>query len=604
MTTAPIVRKPLERRPPAKRAFSGMAGSPLTRVEEMPAPEIVAKPAQSPAVAVVPPHKADAKLVPRSAITSEVRKKIEESLASKPNVISDPRTTVLVEADTSEGTKTIKVRETDDLDSARDDAAEKIVRGPKPKTIDRLLDTSVRKKQPAYLKSLAQPIVPTTNPGAPFGYDDNDRPIGVPLGRPYIKPELKAVQEPPSGSRPCGDCGQDLCKHCHPENAVQTDVLNPGVVTPDLEDNVRRLLGVPPASVPAAISFKTRKSFDFYPEILDITRKQLVQLFDAVVDTEVETMRLMETRLKSTKPVEIQIAAFKSKIKQAQTRLQCLSLLVERSKRWILSWSAQVMKYGTKTIPPRAPENMLDEQTREKFKYKEKKKLKKYELWKTRLQKIVRETQSQIEPLQQRLDNWGSHPSDIENVTITSDREITFRDKFREPEEPINDLSDSYAKLRELGTTNTDTYISLLSTDYQMLVELSESHPSLRPWRWFENEIVLQAIGFGLIRPTRKEFEKYPQLKKYLNQGAWSEDDEIDDPELRGSIDKTGGAEIGAFILNFGLTRKGQPRMSGSFDNAIAHGKKRGAAAPKQDSSGGLAGEIDSGDYAEEIVSE
>src|SRR5207249_6823141 len=137
------------------------------------------------------------------------------------------------------------------------------------------------------------------------------------------------------------------------------------------------------------------------------------------------------------------------------------------------------------------------------------------------------------------------------------------------------DLSDSYAKLRELGATNTDAYISLLSTDYQMLAELSRSHPSLRPWRWFENEIVLQAIGFGLIRPTHEEFNAYPKLGKYLKQDSWTEDEtEVDDSGLRGSILKTGGAEIGASIYNFGLTRKSEARASGSFDNAVDFGNK------------------------------
>ena len=137
-----------------------------------------------------------------------------------------------------------------------------------------------------------------------------------------------------------------------------------------------------------------------------------------------------------------------------------------------------------------------------------------------------------------------------------------------------------------------------------MLAELSKSHPSLRPWGWFENEIVLQAIGFGLIHPTAKALELYPQLKKYLDASAWSEDDiEIDDSELHGSILKTGGAEIGASIYNFGVTRNGRPRLSGSFDNAVAYSKK-GAAAPEQGSSGGWAGEIDSGNYAEDVASE
>jgi hypothetical protein len=586
---------------------------------------LTAKPAQTPPITVVPPHKANAKPAPRSAITPEIRKKIEESLASKPNVISDPRTTVLVEADTSQGTKTIKVRETDDVDSARDDAAEKIVRKSKPKKIGDKLLTSAPKKQPAYLKSVAQPVVRTTNPDAPFGYDDNDRPIGVPVGKPYVKPELKAVREPRSGSRPCGDCGQDLCKHCHPENVVQAHELlrRPGTTNPmdpeatttpelTLEENLRRQFGIAPTSSLVLTTSRPTFKFQFYPEILRITRKQLVELFDEVVDTEVETMKLMETQLKNPWFIRHQIGGLRKTIAHAQKRLQCIPLLVQRSERLILSWSAQVMKYGTKTIPARAPEDILDAKTRYKFTYEERKKLKKYQHWKTHLQAIVRETQAQMNPLQQRLDNWGSSPDDFESVTVTQDRKITFGEKFREPEEPINDLSETYAKLRNVGVSSlvskTDAYIHLLSTDYQMLADSFQKHPLLRPWRWFENEIVLQAIGYGLIRPTRKTFETYPQLKKYLNQDAWSEDDvdEIDDSGLRGSILKTGGSEIGASIYNFGLTRKDQPRMSGSFDNAVDFGNKNRTtgAAPSVDSSGGLAGEIDSGDYAEEIASE
>lgn len=586
-------------------------------------PEIVVKPDQAPPITVIPPHNADAKPVPRSAITPEIRKRIEESLASRPNVTTDTRTTVLVEVDTSEGTKTIKTA--DNLDSARDDAAEKIVRKSKPKTIgDRLL-TSAPKKQPAYLKSVAQPVVATANPDAPFGHDDNDRPIGVPVGKPYIKPELKAVQEPPSGSRPCGDCGQDLCKHCHPENVVQahellrrpgtTNPMDPGATTaPELtlEENLRRQFGMIPASSPAPTTSKPTFKFHFCPEILGITRKQLVELFDAVIDTEVETMKLMETQLKNPWFVRHQIGGLRKTIAHSQKRLQCIPLLVQRSERLILSWSAQVMKYGTKTIPARDPEDILDAKTRYKFTYEERKKLKKYQGWKTHLQAIVRDAQAQMNPLQQRLDNWGSSPDDFESVTVTRDREITFREKFREPEEPINDLSETYAKLRNVGVSSlvskTDAYIHLLSTDYQMLADSFQKHPLLRPWRWFENEIVLQAVGFGLIRPTRKTVETYPQLKKYLNQDAWSDDDldEIDDSDLRRSVLKTGGSEIGASIYNFGLTRKDQPRMSGSFDGAVDFGNKNRTtgANPSNDSPGGFAGEIDSGDYAEEIATE
>jgi hypothetical protein len=205
------------------------------------------------------------------------------------------------------------------------------------------------------------------------------------------------------------------------------------------------------------------------------------------------------------------------------------------------------------------------------------------------------------------LDNWGSNPTDFESVIAI--RKIPFREKFREPEYPINDSSETYAKLLELGATRTEAYITLLSTDYQLLANTSKRHPSLRPWRWFENEIVLQAIGFGLLRPTPKECELYPQLTKYLDPDEGEV--EIDDSKLRSLIFKTCGTEVGASIYNFGHTQKGSfsvsrsgSRQSGSFDGAVDFGNKNTAGGASSDPSGGWAGEIDSGDYAEEVGSD
>jgi len=544
-----------------------------------------------------------AKASPAKNVPTGIKSWAKQSSSSQPNTapILSASEKQAEEGETSEGTKTIGANADID-DAAEGSKNDRNKRHDAPVTV--LVD---RPKQPTYLKSVAQPVVPTTNPDAPFGRDENDRPIGVPVGEPYVKPELKATVEPPSGPLPCGGCGNDRCKHCHPENNVQAhELLRPAPPQPelDLEENLRRQLGI---AGPPSLRFVSspKKPFDYFPEILSITRKQLLDLFDEVVDIEVETVRLMETRLKSTTLIRHEIGVLTRTTEHATKRLQCLSLLVEHSEKRILSWSARVMKRGSVSlgIPARAPENILDEKTREKLKYEERKKLKKYELWKTRLHKIVRENGVQIDQLQERLDNWGSQPSDFENVTITRDREITFREKVREPEEPINDLSESYAKLREVGATKTEAYISLLSTDYQMLAELSESHPSLRPWRWFENEIVLQAIGFRLILPTAKALERYPRLKKYLDASAWSKDEvEIDDSDLHDSILKTGGAEIGASIYNFGVTRDGRPRLSGSFDDAIKFGSKSGTATDNP--SGGWAGEIDSGDYARDIASE
>src|SRR5258706_13333059 len=190
---------------------------------------------------------------------------------AKPATEQEPRPKHIIEAETSAGTRVAKTKNEIDADDLRDvaDRSKPAKRTP----------VDERPKQPAYLKSVAQPIIPSADPEAPYGRDENDRPIGVPVGKPYVKPELKAEQVAPSGSKPCGDCGQQLCKHCHPENIVQTDVLKQITRVPvtldsegngrpaasDLEENVRRQFGLPS---PPAFTFAAtppKATFDSYP---------------------------------------------------------------------------------------------------------------------------------------------------------------------------------------------------------------------------------------------------------------------------------------------------------------------------------------------------
>jgi len=48
---------------------------------------------------------------------------------------------------------------------------------------------------PFGLKSTAHPVVPSTNPNAPFGFDESDRPIGMPVGKPYRPKSFTKIVE-------------------------------------------------------------------------------------------------------------------------------------------------------------------------------------------------------------------------------------------------------------------------------------------------------------------------------------------------------------------------------------------------------------------------
>jgi len=104
----------------------------------------------------------------------------------------------------------------------------------------------------------------------------------------------------------------------------------------------------------------------------------------------------------------------------------------------------------------------------------------------------LRNRVSGLVELQQRLAAWGTNPDDYETITTTEDVAVKFGEKFKfghEDSEPDQ---------------NIDGYLALLE-EYDLLKDVSRrlhQFPTLDTWRYFENEIVLQAIGFRLVRPT------------------------------------------------------------------------------------------------------
>ena len=406
---------------PARRAFPGLAGSPLAAAQASePAPEFP--------ITHVPPHAADAKGVSRSAIPKDIRDMIEDSLVSRPNTIPMPRPQVVIEADTSEGTKT--VRATADIDAAVDDAAEDITRRTDPKrTSDRLLATQKTKKQPAYLKAVAQTVVYNpANKEAPYGYDDEGRPIGVVVGRPYVKPVQTGAVEHVDRRSGCV-CGEPMCALCHPENTVKTDVLA-SITRCEHDRTWKYCLLCNRTAKPRVEGFDTwvanilqgrltavaateSKKFLYWPEILGITRGQLIGLLE--LDVTIEPRLARKTVLKSRVPIETTVARLLLIPKQIDKRKK----LIRDAERLIESWSVRVMKLR------RADEDVLDKQTREQFKRKERARIIRSKEKISELRRLY----AGLDDLQQRLAAWGA-PCDYESVATTEDGPIRFGDKL------------------------------------------------------------------------------------------------------------------------------------------------------------------------------
>jgi hypothetical protein len=418
------------------------------------------------------------------------------------------------------------------------------------------------------------PAVPTNNPAAPYGYDDNDRPIGEVVGKPYVPPVKTGTVEP----RPAlCVCGQQMCGYCHPENRRQTEVL--ASITrkpepPNLEDQLnammehtRTMLGIPFIT---RSSHTKHKTMDYFPEMLSITRGELIGLLDEEIGVEPRTVR--KKMLKSRADIDRKIAML-SLIPNQVTKRKCL---IRKSEELIESWSVRVMKLR------RQQEDILDKSTREKFKRKENRRIDRSEKKITELHRAL----SELNALQNRAAAWSSNPDDYVSMSaIDGNSPVLFRDRFK-----TND-----------DDHDIESYIAFLN-QYSMLTDSSrrfQRFAEVDDWRYFENELVLQGIGWRLIRPSKLFFVKYPQLAKYLHDAPVADDGEDEPDETENVlIIKTKGAQIGGEITSAGHRGGGQRPLE-SFDKTKRYGGQRRGGDYGGEKSDNVYGGLDSGDLDE-----
>jgi len=311
--------------------------------------------------------------------------------------------------------------------------------------------------------------------------------------------------------------------------------------------------------------------FDFFPEILGISRRQLIGLLDLPV--KVEKRAVTKKVLKARSGIETAIEELTTKV---PARIEELKKLIKESEELIHSWGKKVMELR------RAEDDILDKSTREKYKYEEKKQIEQYEQEKRELQRRV----SRLDALKQRLATWGERPEDHEIVTVDEDFVVTFAEKF--------ELSKRY--LEDHPDDTIDGYLAVLS-EHDLLKDISRrfrNYPTIDRWRYLENEIIFQAIRWRLVQPIDQMIKKYP----WLDQTTSGRPEHYENDFEEGLIIKTGGASIGVTVYGAGKTWGGQQRQLSTFDRPVTNGNKSdsGASSPP----GGFYSEIDSGDFGED----
>jgi hypothetical protein len=519
-----------------------------------------------------PKSRADATGVPRTEITPEIKKRIEETLASPPTVSSRTETT---EVETAEGVKTIKV------DSDPDDATDICDRSKEPRK--RKQNVAQRRssappkreptRQPAYLKSVAQPLVPSNNPLAPYGYDDNDRPIGVIVPKPsYAPTNLPKSNQPPEPHKFSG-------------NNIQVGNLAPGghdgghgagyqivSVISESEATLRQLFGERiPADTIVLKPSKNHHEFVDYLKLFHLTRTDIEELLNTQVDIlrvedVLDTTQPKQKVLKSFATMRGEINTTVARIVAANKRITEIVDLVKESESLIDSWSIHKMKLQVKR-GERQPDDILDSATREKFKREEKQKIDQLEEERSNLRQQLKTDNRLLVGLQEHLKNWGLLEEDYDEVhpRVTREYPVHFRDKFVPPD------CDGFKGILPSGYDyGTDAFLQLVHI-------YSGVDSAFKGWRRFENELVLQAIGFGLIQPSRALLEKHPTLTTYIDRDAAAmnaepEDIDPDDDMENALIFKTGGACIGSSIHSGGTRWDGTQRSLSSFNGPIGRG--------------------------------
>jgi hypothetical protein len=190
-----------------------------------------------------------------------------------------------------------------------------------------------------------------------------------------------------------------------------------------------------------------------------------------------------------------------------------------------------------------------------------------------------------LDELRHHASNWGESEADHELVVGTADGEVSFEIKFTLPR---------YFEEDHPGQSLV-TYAAFLRCNDLLMDSAARlrGYPSLDSWRYLENEIVRQAIAWKLLKPTKATIDKYPDLR-----GTWSVEDYVQDDTENALILKTGGAEIGASIYNFGTNASGSTRLSGNWGNTITHANKdRKGHGEAQTGSDSWIGDDDAGSF-------
>jgi hypothetical protein len=431
-------------------------------------------------------------------------------------------------------------------------------------------------------KSVSFTVVPSADPKAPFGRDENDKAL-VPmrpdqtivaglLERPDLAPGKCPHKNDPNNCLPCGtkrilprktDANQSPSRQS--ELRRIRDVLTPEEAEAQhreqLEESTRRMFKTPKPTVsarnaqasaafeslfggekaPAAPAPKKLSSlkFDCYRKLFMMERDTIVALFDYIVDY-----------IRPEKPTE-------GTVQKLQEEIAALEgSILTRSSAW---------------QKRHRMDDRLEKNDRERLKRQEK--------------KLRDEKKKELLEARSCLRQW-------ENTPPVS---VTFGEKYYIAHRRVISTDSRFVPDILRTPKGQEPYFTEVLTDFRTveggIYDIHEYKNMLKlgiaawcnddlpidGWVGWENKVILQAIKCGLIKPNVEVLKNYPGLDVYVRP-----DDpiEIDATAENLLIIKTGGAEIGGNIRGAGYYGKSNNRPRALRDYNIPLKSGAGTGVP------------------------
>ena len=411
-------------------------------------------------------------------------------------------------------------------------------------------------------KAPPQPVVrDPNNKEAPFGRDDNDKPI-VPI-RPdqQLAADLQEKEYLNRGDCPHGNDSQD-CLLCGTKDVVlrpttgtapaphlqkvldaafdKSFELNRPVRLPFLEHAIQANMGSD-SNVPATPD-KPKPEITSYRQALQITPQDIIGLFDKTFEED--------------QIIDVKVFGDRSKLEDDICELErhIEGIEAQRSTYSAIWWRRNHPDEIPPGYDPRDPDG-----TKNAFKRL------KYEA-DTNLKK----DRAGLKELRQRLNNWETDERNFTLVKQPQKVQRAFSEKcsgvYKAIETDIEFIPDVQRKVEGIPTHYTeimyyvDTPVGpeFSEEGYRRLVE---KQGDTTGWRQWENMVLLEAIKCGIVKPDPSFFNRFPHLKKW----KLVEEVIVSDRHEKTLIRKTSGGQIGGSIYARG-TRNGKERPLEDFN--------------------------------------